>query len=154
MIHRDLKPSNLFLNANCDLKVCGFGLARSVKTAEPSGMETGFMTEHVATRWYLTPEIMLTFKQYTKAIDIWSVGCILAEMLSGKPLFPDRDYHHQLSLILEVLGTPALDEFYSITTRGSWDCIRTLPFKKRKVVSQCHSIGGRQTPVGMIISLS
>ena len=104
-IYRDLKPSSLLLNANCDLKVCGFGLARSVKTAAPSGMETGFMSEYVATRWYRAPEIMLTFKQYTKAIDIWSVGCILTEMLSGRPLFPDRDYHHQLWLILEVLGT-------------------------------------------------
>src|SRR5277367_5480794 len=66
VINRDLKPSNLLLNANCDLKVCDFGLARSVKTAEPSGTETGFMTEYVATRWYRAPEIMLTFKQYTK----------------------------------------------------------------------------------------
>jgi mitogen-activated protein kinase 1/3 len=49
------------------------------------------MTEYVATRWYRAPEIMLTFKEYTKAIDVWSVGCILAEMLSGKPLFPGRD---------------------------------------------------------------
>ncbi|KAF7794908.1 hypothetical protein EIP86_006051 [Pleurotus ostreatoroseus] len=145
VIHRDLKPSNLLLNANCDLKVCDFGLARSVRTAEPSGTETGFMTEYVATRWYRAPEIMLTFKQYTKlmhpvrarvthlqAIDIWSVGCILAEMLSGKPLFPGRDYHHQLTLILDVLGTPTLDEFYAITTRRSRDYIRALPFRKRK----------------------
>lgn len=132
VIHRDLKPSNLLLNANCDLKVCDFGLARSVKTAEPSGTETGFMTEYVATRWYRAPEIMLTFKQYTKAIDVWSVGCILAEMLSGKPIFPGRDYHHQLTLILDVLGTPTLDEFYAITTRRSRDYIRALPFKKRK----------------------
>src|SRR5882762_11779352 len=65
VIHCDLKPSNLLLNANCDLKVCDFGLARSVKTAEPLGTETGFMTEYVATRWYRAPEIMLTFKQYT-----------------------------------------------------------------------------------------
>jgi mitogen-activated protein kinase 1/3 len=136
VIHRDLKPSNLLLNANCDLKVCDFGLARSVKTAEPSGTETGFMTEYVATRWYRAPEIMLTFKQYTKAIDVWSVGCILAEMLSGKPLFPGRDYHHQLTLILDVLGTPTLDEFYAITTRRSRDYIRALPFRKRKPFSQ------------------
>ena len=72
VIHRDLKPSNLLLNANCDLKVCDFGLARSVKTAEPSGTETGFMTEYVATRWYRAPEIMLTFKQYTKVRDSFS----------------------------------------------------------------------------------
>lgn len=88
--------------------------------------------EYVATRWYRAPEIMLTFKQYTKAIDVWSVGCILAEMLSGKPIFPGRDYHHQLTLILDVLGTPTLDEFYAINSRRSRDYIRALPFRKKK----------------------
>ena len=153
VIHRDLKPSNLLLNANCDLKVCDFGLARSVKTAEPSGTETGFMTvrsppfsqtcispepfhRNTSPPDGIAPEIMLTFKQYTKAIDIWSVGCILAEMLSGKPLFPGRDYHHQLTLILDVLGTPTLDEFYAITTRRSRDYIRALPFRKRRPFAQ------------------
>ncbi|KAK4699799.1 hypothetical protein P7C70_g6458, partial [Phenoliferia sp. Uapishka_3] len=149
VIHRDLKPSNLLLNANCDLKVCDFGLARSTQTAEPNGGETGFMTEYVATRWYRAPEIMLTFKQYTKAIgwcnppsshrdsadlqilpDIWSIGCILAEMLSGRPLFPG--HHHQLTLILDVLGTPTLDEFYAISSRRSRDYLRALPFRKKR----------------------
>ncbi|GAA99335.1 hypothetical protein E5Q_06030 [Mixia osmundae IAM 14324] len=133
IIHRDLKPSNLLLNSNCDLKVCDFGLARSIQTAQPAAnSSTGFMTEYVATRWYRAPEIMLTFKQYTKAIDIWSVGCIVAEMLSGRPLFPGRDYHHQLTLILDVLGTPPLDEFYAINSRRSRDYLRALPFRKKR----------------------
>ncbi|PWN48461.1 putative MAP kinase Kpp2 [Violaceomyces palustris] len=134
VLHRDLKPSNLLLNANCDLKICDFGLARSANQPEAEG--TGFMTEYVATRWYRAPEIMLTFKEYTKAIDIWSVGCILAEMLSGKPLFPGRDYHHQLSLTLEILGTPSLDDFYAITSTRSRDYIRALPFRKKRNFSQ------------------
>jgi mitogen-activated protein kinase 1/3 len=71
-----------------------------------------------------------------QAIDVWSIGCILAEMLSGKPLFPGRDYHHQLTLILDVLGTPTLDEFYAITTRRSRDYIRALPFRKKRPFAQ------------------
>jgi mitogen-activated protein kinase 1/3 len=126
VLHRDLKPSNLLLNANCDLKVCDFGLARSAASTEDN---SGFMTEYVATRWYRAPEIMLTFKEYTKAIDVWSVGCILAEMLSGKPLFPGKDYHHQLTLILDVLGTPTMEDYYGIKSRRAREYIRSLPFK-------------------------
>ncbi|RAL64726.1 hypothetical protein DID88_001757 [Monilinia fructigena] len=125
---QDLKPSNLLLNANCDLKVCDFGLARSAASQEDN---SGFMTEYVATRWYRAPEIMLTFKEYTKAIDVWSVGCILAEMLSGKPLFPGKDYHHQLTLILDVLGTPTMEDYYGIKSRRAREYIRSLPFKKK-----------------------
>ena len=129
VLHRDLKPSNLLVNANCDLKVCDFGLARGSSNSEEKN--TAFMTEYVATRWYRAPEIMLTFKQYTKSIDVWAVGCILAEMLSGRPLFPGRDYHHQLTLILDTLGTPTMDDFYAIKSRRARDYISKLPFKKR-----------------------
>lgn len=132
IVHRDLKPANLLLNSNCDLKVCDFGLARSVNSASPDGKDAGLLTEYVATRWYRAPEIMLSFKRYTKAIDMWSVGCILAELLTGKPLFPGRDYSHQLDLILDVIGTPTLDEYYSITSRRSREYIRALPIRKRR----------------------
>ncbi|OCB86133.1 CMGC/MAPK protein kinase [Sanghuangporus baumii] len=133
IVHRDMKPANILLNQNCDLKVCDFGLARSVRPGAPSS-EPGLMTEYVATRWYRAPEIMLSFKMYTKAIDLWAVGCILAEMLMGKPLFPGKDYGHQLDLILDVIGmrTPTLEEYAAITSRRSRDYIRALPIRRRK----------------------
>ncbi|KAI5122568.1 hypothetical protein M0805_004785 [Coniferiporia weirii] len=131
IVHRDLKPANILLNQNCDLKVCDFGLARSVRPSLSTG-ESGLLTEYVATRWYRAPEIMLSFKMYTKAIDLWSVGCILAEMLMERPLFPGRDYGHQLDLILDVIGTPTLEEYAAITSRRSRNYIRSLPIRKRK----------------------
>lgn len=95
VLHRDLKPSNLFLNANCDLKIGDFGLARTTS-------ETNFMTEYVVTRWYRAPELLLNCSKYTAAIDIWSVGCILAEILTRVPLFPGKNYLQQLLLITKV----------------------------------------------------
>ncbi|GKE19786.1 mitogen-activated protein kinase homolog MMK1, partial [Tanacetum coccineum] len=100
VLHRDLKPSNLLLNANCDLKICDFGLARVTS-------ETDFMTEYVVTRWYRAPELLLNSSDYTAAIDVWSVGCIFMELMDRKPLFPGRDHVHQLRLLMELIGTPS-----------------------------------------------
>ncbi|CCE83843.1 Piso0_004433 [Millerozyma farinosa CBS 7064] len=133
VLHRDLKPSNLLLNSNCDLKICDFGLARSIASSEDN---FGFMTEYVATRWYRAPEIMLTFQEYTTAIDVWSVGCILAEMLIGRPLFPGRDYHNQLWLIIEILGTPNMEDYYNIKSKRAREYIRSLPFVKKVPLKQ------------------
>ena len=126
VLHRDLKPSNLLLNGNCDLKVCDFGLAR---VAHPEENHAGFMTEYVATRWYRAPEIMLSWKEYTKAIDVWSVGCIFAELLGRRPLFPGKDYIHQLNLITDVIGTPDEEDVDSIESEKARRYIGSLPFK-------------------------
>lgn len=107
VLHRDLKPGNLLINQNCDLKICDFGLAR---VADPLRDHTGQLTEYVATRWYRAPEIMLNSRGYSKAIDIWSVGCILAEMLQRRAIFPGRHYLEQLQLILQVVGSPEPQE--------------------------------------------
>ena len=133
VIHRDLKPSNILLNSNCDLKICDFGLARCLMSSSDSG-ETlvGFMTEYVATRWYRAPEVMLTFQEYTTAMDMWSVGCILAEMISRKPLFPGRDYHNQLWLILETLGRPSEEDFNNIKSERARNYISSLPLPANK----------------------
>nr|AKL87246.1 mitogen-activated protein kinase 3 [Linum usitatissimum] len=105
--HRDLKPKNILANANCKLKICDFGLARVAFTDTPT---TVFWTDYVATRWYRAPELCGSFSsKYTPAIDIWSIGCIFAEVLTGKPLFPGKSVVHQLELITDLLGTPSMD---------------------------------------------
>ncbi|KAK8474075.1 hypothetical protein V6N13_126622 [Hibiscus sabdariffa] len=105
--HRDLKPKNILANANCKLKICDFGLARVAFNDTPM---TIFWTDYVATRWYRAPELCGSFfSKYTPAIDIWSIGCIFAEVLTGKPLFPGKNVVHQLDLMTDLLGTPSLD---------------------------------------------
>ncbi|KAL2539418.1 Mitogen-activated protein kinase 15 [Abeliophyllum distichum] len=104
VFHRDLKPKNILANADCKLKICDFGLARVAFNDAPSAI---FWTDYVATRWYRAPELCGSFfSKYTPAIDIWSIGCIFAEMLTGKPLFPGKNVVHQLDIMTDFLGTP------------------------------------------------
>ncbi|CAM8887100.1 unnamed protein product [Rhodiola kirilowii] len=120
VLHRDLKPSNLFLNANCDLKIGDFGLARTTS-------ETDFMTEYVVTRWYRAPELLLNCSEYTAAIDIWSVGCILGEIMTRKPLFPGKDYVQQLRLITELIGSPDDSSLGFLRSDNARRYVRQLP---------------------------
>ena len=126
VLHRDLKPSNLLLNANCDLKICDFGLART----NTQDKNRDFMTEYVVTRWYRAPELLLSCAEYTVAIDVWSCGCILAELLGRKPLFPGKDYVHQLNLITKVIGTPDEQDLYFVTSDKARRYLRQLPYSK------------------------
>ncbi|CAH8333330.1 unnamed protein product [Eruca vesicaria subsp. sativa] len=103
VLHRDLKPGNILLNANCDLKICDFGLARVTS-------ESDFMTEYVVTRYYRAPELLLNSSDYTAAIDVWSVGCIFMELMNREPLFPGKENDHQLRLLMQLIGTPSEEE--------------------------------------------
>jgi len=105
VFHRDLKPSNLLINAECDLRICDFGLARAMADNKKDFV---FWTDYVATRWYRAPELIMSYHTtYTTAIDMWSVGCIFGEMLNGgQPMFPGMNGYHQLELFVETLGTP------------------------------------------------
>ncbi len=78
----------VLLNSDCHVKLCDFGLCRSVAEGISSSAASPVLTDYVATRWYRAPEILLGSTRYTKGVDMWSVGCILGEMLLGKPLFP------------------------------------------------------------------
>ena len=81
VMHRDLKPSNILVNKDCYLKICDLGLARGYEQEEE------FKTEYVITRWYRAPEVILKASEYTKSVDIWSVGCIFAELLTRRVYF-------------------------------------------------------------------
>ncbi|OWB65788.1 hypothetical protein B5S30_g1119 [[Candida] boidinii] len=131
VIHRDLKPGNILVNANCELKICDFGLARinnrDDKTySDNNKSDTNMMTEYVATRWYRAPEIMLDLSRYSQAIDLWSVGCIIGEILLGEPLLPGDSYKSQLLLIFELIGSPSPVDLQFIKSERSKKYISSL----------------------------
>lgn len=110
IIHRDLKPSNMLVNANCDLVLCDFGLARGEDTAE--------MTEYVVTRWYRPPELLALSSHYDRSVDMWSMGLIFAELLLGRALLPGKDYLSQLSMVISLLGMPAEDDMKHLSEQA------------------------------------
>uniref|UniRef100_A0AAV2IZV4 mitogen-activated protein kinase n=1 Tax=Knipowitschia caucasica TaxID=637954 RepID=A0AAV2IZV4_KNICA len=119
LIHRDLKPSNVAVNEDCELRILDFGLARQTDDE---------MTGYVATRWYRAPEIMLNWMHYNQNVDIWSVGCIMGELIKGKVLFPGTDYIDQLKRIMEVVGTPTPDLLQKICSEHAQKYIQSLAY--------------------------
>ncbi|KAI8391607.1 kinase-like domain-containing protein [Radiomyces spectabilis] len=112
VLHRDLKPANILVNQDCSLRICDFGMARGFAGASARLDAQQHMTHYVVTRWYRAPEIMLSRNSYDKAIDIWSVGCIFAELLGRKVLFRGEDYVDQLHKIIGILGLPKDTSFW------------------------------------------
>ncbi|XP_078402750.1 mitogen-activated protein kinase 13-like isoform X4 [Cetorhinus maximus] len=123
IIHRDLKPGNLAINKDCGLKIIDFGLARHTDSE---------MTGYVVTRWYRAPEVILNWRHYTQTVDIWSIGCIFAEMITGKILFKGKDYLDQLAQIMKITGTPGTDFIQKLDSIEARRYIRTLPYIKKK----------------------
>uniref|UniRef100_A0AAY4B0W4 mitogen-activated protein kinase n=1 Tax=Denticeps clupeoides TaxID=299321 RepID=A0AAY4B0W4_9TELE len=123
IIHRDLKPGNLAINQDCELKILDFGLARQADSE---------MTGYVVTRWYRAPEIILSWMHYTQTVDIWSVGCIMAEMLLGKPLFKGNDHLDQLTEIMKITGTPTQEFICKLQSQDAKNYIAKLPKLKKK----------------------
>jgi serine/threonine protein kinase len=135
VLHRDLKPSNLLVNSDCLLKICDFGLSRvAAPTTEEGG--TGMMTEYVATRWYRAPEVILSWNHYSKAIDMWSIGCIFAELLARRPLFRGGDYIHQVRCILDIIGSPSEEDLASIQNDDARRFVYSLGYKPKVPLRQ------------------
>eukprot|EP00467_Chlorarachnion_reptans_P016555 CAMPEP_0114525166 /NCGR_PEP_ID=MMETSP0109-20121206/22264_1 /TAXON_ID=29199 /ORGANISM="Chlorarachnion reptans, Strain CCCM449" /LENGTH=396 /DNA_ID=CAMNT_0001706699 /DNA_START=159 /DNA_END=1346 /DNA_ORIENTATION=+ len=106
--HRDLKPANVLLNSDCTVKICDFGLSRGFDGAIDQ-------TDYVVTRWYRAPEVMCSEK-YDAGIDLWAVGCIMAELHGRKPLFKGENYKDQVCEIIRILGVPSKEDFDGVIT--------------------------------------
>ncbi|SAL97939.1 hypothetical protein [Absidia glauca] len=116
VLHRDLKPQNLLINKRGALKLGDFGLARAF------GIPVNTFSNEVVTLWYRAPDVLLGSRMYSTSIDIWSAGCIMAEMYTGRPLFPGTTNEDQLQKIFRMMGTP---------TEQTWPNVSQLPEYKQ-----------------------
>jgi mitogen-activated protein kinase 15 len=132
LLHRDIKPSNLLLNSECHMKLADFGLARSISSVGNGPV----LTDYVATRWYRAPEILLGSTKYTKGVDMWSVGCILGELLSGKPMFPGTSTMNQLQRIIAVTGPPKPEDLDAIQSAFAASMLESIPETEQKSLSK------------------
>ena len=112
VLHRDLKPQNLLINKKGELKLADFGLARAF------GIPVRNYSHEVVTLWYRAPDVLMGSRKYGPAIDVWSAGCIFAEMSTGHPLFPGSSVNDELDRVFRTLGTP---------TEVEWPGIKELP---------------------------
>jgi len=139
ILHRDLKPQNLLLDKSGQLKLADFGLARAF------GVPVRTYTHEVVTLWYRAPEILLGSKVYSCPVDMWSVGCIFAEMATRQPIFPGDSEIDELYKIFRILGTP---------TEETWPGVSRLPdykpanFPKWKASNLSHFVPGME-PLGV-----
>ena len=134
-MHRDIKPQNILVNANCDSRICDFGMARAAVTQDvdplgPMPDQAGVarnkfahaevtynVTNYCSSRWYRSPEQLVNATNYSTAIDIWALGCVIGEMVQRRPLFPGTCTLSQLSLIVHITGRPPDVDLTGINSR-------------------------------------
>jgi glycogen synthase kinase 3 beta len=125
--HRDIKPQNLLVDTrNGVLKLCDFGSAKVLVPGEPN-------VAYICSRYYRAPELIFGATSYTSSIDIWSAGCVMAEIINGQPLFPGESGIDQLVEIIKILGTPTRDEINAMNpayVNHKFPTIRALPLSK------------------------
>lgn len=137
VLHRDLKPQNLLINKKGELKLGDFGLARAF------GIPFNTFSNEVVTLWYRAPDVLLGSRSYTASIDIWSAGCIFAEMCTGKPLFPGTANEDQLLKIFRLMGTPNERTWPGVSSyanyKSNWQVF--VPQDLRLLIPNLDSLG-------------
>ena len=157
VVHRDLRPANILANKYCDLKICDLGMDHGIFKDDDNSVQKLIdnpnlnielssdmiyddskkdLTEKVIARWYRAPECILSPNTYTKAVDIWSIGCIFAELLGRQPLFPGDNFLDQIQKIISVLGSPSESDLEFINKNNIKDFVNRLA----KRTSQSFSI--------------
>jgi len=137
VLHRDLKPQNLLINRRGELKLADFGLARAF------GIPVNTFSNEVVTLWYRAPDVLLGSRQYDTSIDIWSAGCIMAEMFTGRPLFPGQQNDDQLIRIFRLMGTPTEATWRGVSALSEWraDFPVYAPMNLSSVLPQIDDLG-------------
>ena len=115
VIHRAIEPSNILINNRCDVKIAGFSRARLVGSRE----DEFDLTDYISSRWYKSPEQLISSKHYTPAVDMWGAGCVLAEMMTMKPLFTGTSTIAQIDQVLNFTGRPKIDDFAAFHSSAS-----------------------------------
>ncbi|KAL3204475.1 hypothetical protein MRX96_011484 [Rhipicephalus microplus] len=128
VLHRDLKPANVLIDDNGGLKVADFGLCRAFT------LPVGIFTHEVVTLWYRAPEILLGASRYSTPVDVWSIGCIFFELLTGKTLFRGDSEIDQLFRIFRVLGTPTVNKWPEVTQLPNYK--PTFPVWRKNIVAE------------------
>uniref|UniRef100_H3BYM4 cyclin-dependent kinase n=1 Tax=Tetraodon nigroviridis TaxID=99883 RepID=H3BYM4_TETNG len=136
VLHRDLKPQNLLINEKGELKLADFdeGLARA------KSVPTKTYSNEVVTLWYRPPDVLLGSTEYSTSIDMWGVGCIFYEMITGRPLFPGSTVEDELHLIFRILGTPTEETWPGITTSEEFKTYKFPLYQAEPLVSHAPRI--------------
>uniref|UniRef100_A0ACB8F553 Cyclin-dependent kinase 18 n=1 Tax=Sphaerodactylus townsendi TaxID=933632 RepID=A0ACB8F553_9SAUR len=145
ILHRDLKPQNLLINGKGELKLADFGLARA------KSVPTKTYSNEVVTLWYRPPDVLLGSTEYSTPIDMWGVGCIHYEMVTGRPMFPGSTIKEELHLIFRLLGTPTEDSWPGISSNEEFKAYNFAQYRIQPLIN--HAPRQVNVPIGSLLGV-